>query len=77
MTEAPTRFPEAVARARRIRPVRDSIDLAREALESALDQERRILMKTHEERLAVTNARLKRGLNIGRSFRARSQRYRC
>ena len=47
-----TKFPEAVARARRMRPVLDSIDLGREALESALDQERRVLMKTNEERLA-------------------------
>jgi hypothetical protein len=46
-----TKFPEAVARARRMRPVLDSIDLGREALESALDHERRALMKTNEERL--------------------------
>ena len=43
--------PEAVARARQVRHALDSVDLGREALEAALDQERRALMKTNEERL--------------------------
>jgi hypothetical protein len=52
LIELKQRFPAAIARARQLRHVLHSIALGREALEAALDQERRVLMKTNEERLA-------------------------
>jgi hypothetical protein len=47
------KFPERLRRARELRPALDQLAAGREALEAALDAERRVLMRTNEARLSA------------------------